>query len=86
MSNYSDQEREAAEAMVWELFDAGFGEEEIATKAGVAVEMVESILGDREEEYEDGMSDAEADADTFASAGYGTDEDYGYFGGNEEDF
>ena len=26
------------------------------------------------------MSDVEADADTLASAGYGTDEDYGYFG------
>ena len=29
---------------------------------------------------EDGMTDVEADADTLASAGYGTDEDYGYFG------
>jgi hypothetical protein len=27
-----------------------------------------------------GMSDVEADADTLASAGYGTDEDYGYYG------
>lgn len=26
------------------------------------------------------MSDVEADADTLASAGWGTDEDYGYFG------
>jgi hypothetical protein len=26
------------------------------------------------------MTDAEADADTLASAGWGTDEDYGYFG------
>lgn len=26
------------------------------------------------------MTDAEADADTFASAGWGTDEDYGFFG------
>jgi len=29
------------------------------------------------EDYEDGMSDAEADADTLRSAGWGTDEDYG---------
>ena len=29
---------------------------------------------------EDNMTDAEADADTLASAGWGTDEDYGYFG------
>mgnify|MGYP003145156689 CR=1 FL=1 len=27
--------------------------------------------------YEDNMTDAEADADTLASAGWGTDEDYG---------
>ena len=27
-----------------------------------------------------GMTDVEADADTLASAGYGTDEDYGYYG------
>ena len=26
------------------------------------------------------MSDAEADADALASAGWGTDEDYGYYG------
>lgn len=26
------------------------------------------------------MTDVEADADTLASAGFGTDEDYGYFG------
>ena len=30
------------------------------------------------------MSDVEADSDTLASAGYGTDEDYGFYGG--EDF
>jgi len=32
------------------------------------------------DDYEDNMTDVEADADTLASAGYGTDEDYGYFG------
>jgi hypothetical protein len=32
---------------------------------------------------EDNMTDAEADADTLASAGWGTDEDYGYHGGDE---
>jgi len=35
------------------------------------------------EGFEDSYSDAEADADTLASAGWGTDEDYGYFGGDE---
>jgi len=29
------------------------------------------------EDYEDNLSDAEADAQTLASAGWGTDEDYG---------
>ena len=33
-----------------------------------------------EEDTEDTMTDVEADADTLASAGYGTDEDYGYYG------
>lgn len=34
-----------------------------------------------EDEYEGyEMSDVEADADTLASAGWGTDEDYGYYG------
>lgn len=36
------------------------------------------------DDYEDGyLSDAEADADALASCGWGTDEDYGYFGGDE---
>ena len=29
------------------------------------------------------MSDAEADADALASIGWGTDEDYGYYGGED---
>ena len=36
------------------------------------------------EDYEDNYSDAEADAATLASAGMGTDEDYGYGDGCEE--
>jgi hypothetical protein len=38
-----------------------------------------------EEDYEEDqfMSDAEADADVLASAGWGTDEDYGYYGEDE---
>lgn len=38
---------------------------------------------EEEQDYEDNMSDAEADADTLASAGMGTDEDYGYYGDGE---
>ena len=33
--------------------------------------------------WNDIASDAEADADALVSAGMGTDEDYGYFGGDE---
>jgi hypothetical protein len=32
------------------------------------------------DEWEDTWSDVEADADTLASAGMGTDEDYGWYG------
>ena len=46
----------------------------------------EHLLRDYEELYaqdpEDNMSDIDADADTLASAGYGTDEDYGSYGGD----
>ena len=41
--------------------------------------------GDEDVEWEDSYSDVEADADTLASAGYGTDEDYGYYG-DDSDF
>jgi len=39
--------------------------------------------GERFDDEDDGdnMTDAEADADTLRSAGFGTDEDYGSFGG-----
>lgn len=39
---------------------------------------------DREPREDHFMTDAEADADVLASAGFGTDEDYGYFGGNDD--
>jgi hypothetical protein len=39
---------------------------------------------DYPEPEDDGYTDAEADADTLASAGMGTDEDYGYFGGEDD--
>lgn len=51
---------------------------------------LESDYDDREGEFygcdddSDGYSDIEADADTLASAGYGTDEDYGCFDSGDE--
>ena len=44
---------------------------------------LDSPAEDYPEEPEDNYTDAEADADTLASAGMGTDEDYCYFGGEE---
>ena len=35
-------------------------------------------------EPSDGFTDSEADADVLRSAGMGTDEDYGYFGGDDD--
>lgn len=54
--------------------------------AKLEVEMRELGQEPIEPEYdepEDNYSDVEADADTLASAGMGTDEDYGYYGGDE---
>lgn len=46
-------------------------------------------LDDERDDFDDydgyEMSDVEADADTLASAGYGTDEDYGYYGYDDFD-
>ena len=39
-----------------------------------------------DERNECGMTDVEADADTLASAGYGTDEDYGSYGDDCYDY
>jgi hypothetical protein len=48
-------------------------------------EGTEDILNDDETAKEDQFnSDAEADADVLASAGMGTDEDYGCFGGGDD--
>ena len=37
-------------------------------------------------DYEDNLSDVEADAMTLESCGWGTDEDYGYFGDDGMDW
>ena len=36
------------------------------------------------QEHDPFRDDVEADADTLRSAGYGTDEDYGYYGGPDD--
>lgn len=43
----------------------------------------QDLLGDDDADDDRDLSDVEADAATLASAGWGTDEDYGYFGGED---
>jgi hypothetical protein len=49
---------------------------------GYEVSDVDDAAQYDEDDWEDptGLTDVEADAATLASAGWGTDEDYGYFG------
>lgn len=65
---YNDEIKNSAEN-----YDDAFGTEE-----------EEEEQGEEEHDEPRDMSDVEADADTLASAGYGTDEDYGDYGGYEE--
>jgi hypothetical protein len=68
-----------------EAFAKGLSAEDAAVLAGVPVEMVQAffeVLADEQDaEYDESM-DGDFDS-AMASAGYGTDEDYGYFGGDE---
>ena len=43
----------------------------------------EDTWSDADEDARDTWTDVEADADTLASAGWGTDEEYGYYGGED---
>lgn len=43
-----------------------------------------SLDASDEDNYCDDYMDVEADADTFKSCGWGTDEDYGYYGECDE--
>ena len=70
-----------------EAFRNGFTAAVAADLAGVPVEMVQEffeVLADEQdaESYDESM-DGDFDS-AMASAGYGTDEDYGYFGGDEQ--
>jgi len=69
-----------------EAFAKGLSAEDAAEVAGVPVEMVQAffeVLADEQDaEYDESM-DGDFDS-AMASAGYGTDEDYGYFGGDEQ--
>ena len=62
------------------LFD-GATEQEIAQKLNLSVEEVEAQIALLEEaDFDPEPIDYEDDGDALASAGFGTDEDYGYYG------
>lgn len=48
-------------------------------KRDVVDDIAQDLRDQRDEEGDDFMTDGEADADVLASAGWGTDEDYGHF-------
>jgi hypothetical protein len=70
-------------AQILELSDEGLKPVSISGVLGVPLEMVYDVLEAEEigEPYDDSM-DGDFDS-AMASAGLGTDEDYGYFGDNE---
>jgi len=53
---------------------------EIALRYDVPLSTVEDIFDDLMEQEQDYEPDYEDDGDALASAGFGTDEDYGYYG------
>lgn len=64
---------------ILELYEDGMAIEDIANKLNVDIVTVAEIVGD----YADGNYDDSMDGDfdsAMASAGFGTDEDYGYYG------
>lgn len=65
-------------SMVWEVLMREINESE-----GEILCEVEMDDEQQYEEHDQFRDDVEADADVLASAGWGTDEDYGYYG---EDF
>ena len=77
-------------AELMSMYEAGSSVEDLyeaAYKAGLPLEAVEIFVNTLLEEngvndsYDESM-DGDAES-ALASAGYGTDEDYGYFGGDE---
>jgi hypothetical protein len=66
-------------------FEHTLGEESQREREDLAE--IEADLAEVEaEEHDPFLTDAEADADALASAGWGTDEDYGCFDGGCDEF
>jgi len=65
---------------IQEMYELGHAEYEIVKELGVPLELVEDVVRQMQEydNYDDSM-DGDAES-ALASAGFGTDEDYGYYG------
>ena len=62
-----------------ELHEDGFSLDEIAIRLKVDLGSVAQVIQDYEEDNYDDSMDGDHDS-AMASAGFGTDEDYGYYG------
>ncbi len=62
-----------------ELYDDGVSLDEIAIRLKVDLGTVAEIIQDYDDENYDDSMDGDFDS-AMASAGFGTDEDYGYYG------
>lgn len=54
--------------------------DELAAKINAALDVIDHHLAPWDDEHDQFMHDGEADGDALASAGFGTDEDYGGYG------
>ncbi len=64
---------------ILELYDDGVSLDEIAIRLKVDLGTVAEIIKDYDDENYDDSMDGDFDS-AMASAGFGTDEDYGYYG------
>ena len=76
---YDIQILKTAEGIQVSIFSAEGELDPLAFASAFDIDALIEAEESRDEEPGDNMTDAEADADTLASAGWGTDEDYGRF-------
>ncbi len=68
-----------------EISDDNFSDEMLAEDSFNEQDECDDMFADDMESEHDGFrDDVEADADALAGIGWGTDEDYGYYGGDSD--
>ena len=65
------------------MIDPDVFEDEFAEPSDAEMEQLADEFAAEESEWDMFRDDVDADADALASAGFGTDEDYGFFGDDE---